>query len=246
MQSWQVDGELYVPVLEALKASCWLAQRETDRAAQAMTKIVPYRQAGYSPELFPTMLGLMDCLQVRVAMARGEYGAARTQLNGLRAGYRDSMPMGVDLHMSLLDAVLLARGKSPAQAVKRLVSIVELAAKEHFISPFTELKQELEPLLRQTLDQLPTGVFTDALVKLFGIKAATSATRVIVPLAEPISEREKGVLECIARGLSNQEVADKLHISLHTVKTHARRINAKLGVKSRTQAIVRARELGVL
>jgi LuxR family maltose regulon positive regulatory protein len=246
MQSWQVDGELYVPVLEALKASCWLAQRETDRAAQAMTKIVPYRQAGYSPELFPTMLGLMDCLQVRVAMARGEYGAARTQLNGLRAGYRDSMPMGVDLHMSLLDAVLLAREKSPAQAVKRLVSIVELAAKEHFISPFTELKQELEPLLRQTLDQLPTGVFTDALVKLFGIKAATSATRVIVPLAEPISEREKGVLECIARGLSNQEVADKLHISLHTVKTHARRINAKLGVKSRTQAIVRARELGVL
>ncbi len=131
----------------------------------------------------------------------------------------------------------------PAQASKRLLGIVELAAKEHFISPFSELKQEIEPLLRQASDQLPTGVFTDALAKLFGIKAATST---LVPLAEPISEREKGVLECIARGLSNQEVADKLHISLHTVKTHARRINAKLGVKSRTQAIVRARELGVL
>ena len=243
MQSWQVDGDLYVPVLEALKASCWLAQRQTDRAAQALAKILPYRQAGYSPELFPTMPGLMDCLQVRIAMARGEYGAARTQLNGLRAGYRDSVPMGADMHMSLLDVALLTREKSSAQAVKRLVSIVELAAKEHFISPFNELKQELEPLLRQTFEQLPTGVFTDALAKLFGIKAAT---RVIVPLAEPISEREKGVLECIARGLSNQEVADKLHISLHTVKTHARRINAKLGVKSRTQAIVRARELGVL
>ena len=65
-------------------------------------------------------------------------------------------------------------------------------------------------------------------------------------LAEPISDREQGVLELIARGLSNQEIADKLHISLHTVKTHARRINAKLEVKSRTQAIVRARELGLL
>ena len=119
----------------------------------------------------------------------------------------------------------------------------ELASKEHFISPFNELKQEVEPLIRQIFDQLPAGVFTRALAKLFGIKATTS---LIVPLAEPISEREKGVLECIARGLSNQEVADKLHISLHTVKTHARRINAKLGVKSRTQAIVRARELGVL
>lgn len=242
MQSWQVDVELYVPVLEALKASCWLAQCQTDRAAQALAKILPYRQAGYSPELLPTMPGLMDCLQVRIAMARGENGAARTRLNGLRAG-RDAVPMGVDMHMSLLDAALLAREKSPAQATKRLVSIVELAAKEHFISPFNELKQELEPLLRHIFEQLPAGVFTDALATLFGIKAATSP---IAPLAEPISEREKGVLECIARGLSNQEVADKLHISLHTVKTHARRINAKLGVKSRTQAIVRARELGVL
>ena len=243
MQSWQVDAELYVPVLEALKASCWLAQSQTDRAAQSLAKVLPYRQAGYSPELFPTMPGLMDCLQVRIAMARGEYGAARTRLNGLRAGYRDAVSMGVDMHMSLLDAALLAREKSPAQAAKRLVSIVELAAKEHFISPFNELKKELEPLLRQTFGQLPTNAFTGALAKLFGISAAT---RVILPLAEPISEREKGVLECIARGLSNQEVADKLHISLHTVKTHARRINAKLGVKSRTQAIVRARELGVL
>ena len=203
MQSWQVDGELYVLVLEVLKASCWLAQREIDRAA-------------------------------------------RPRLNDLRAGYRDAVPMGVDMHMSLLDAALLAREKRSAQAGKRFVSIVELAAKEHFISPFNELKQELEPPLRQTLDQLPTGVFTDSLVKLFGIKAATSATRAIVPLAEPISEREKSVLECIACGLSNQEVADKLHISLHTVKTHARGINAKLGVKSRTQAIVWARELDVL
>ncbi len=65
-------------------------------------------------------------------------------------------------------------------------------------------------------------------------------------LPEPISEREQGVLELIAKGLSNQEIADKLHISLHTVKTHARRINAKLEVKSRTQAIVKARELGLL
>jgi LuxR family maltose regulon positive regulatory protein len=54
------------------------------------------------------------------------------------------------------------------------------------------------------------------------------------------------VLELIAQGHSNQAIADQLHISLHTVKTHARRINAKLEVKSRTQAIVRARELGLL
>jgi LuxR family maltose regulon positive regulatory protein len=50
----------------------------------------------------------------------------------------------------------------------------------------------------------------------------------------------------MAMGFSNQEIADQLYISLHTVKTHARKINVKLGAKSRTQAIHRAKELMLL
>ena len=61
-----------------------------------------------------------------------------------------------------------------------------------------------------------------------------------------ISSRELAVLQLIAQGLSNQEIAERLFISLHTVKTHARRINSKLMVKSRTQAIIKAREMGVI
>lgn len=54
------------------------------------------------------------------------------------------------------------------------------------------------------------------------------------------------MLALIAQGCSNQEVSDKLFISLHTVKTHARNINLKLGVERRTQAVARAQALGVL
>jgi LuxR family maltose regulon positive regulatory protein len=61
-----------------------------------------------------------------------------------------------------------------------------------------------------------------------------------------LSQREIGVLELIAQGMSNQEIAEKLFISLHTVKTHARRINVKLGVKSRTQATIKAKELALM
>jgi LuxR family maltose regulon positive regulatory protein len=61
-----------------------------------------------------------------------------------------------------------------------------------------------------------------------------------------LSTREREVLGLIAQGFSNQEIADQLFISLHTVKTHARKINAKLGAKSRTQAIVKARELTII
>ncbi|WP_158271552.1 LuxR C-terminal-related transcriptional regulator [Pseudomonas sp. HMWF032] len=59
-----------------------------------------------------------------------------------------------------------------------------------------------------------------------------------------LSSRELVVLRLIAQGLSNQEVAEQLFISLHTVKTHARRINGKLGVARRTQAVAKAKALG--
>lgn len=61
--------------------------------------------------------------------------------------------------------------------------------------------------------------------------------------ASALSERERDVLNLMAQGLTNQAVADQLYISLHTVKTHARKINVKLGTRSRTQAIHKAKEL---
>jgi two-component system, NarL family, response regulator LiaR len=61
-----------------------------------------------------------------------------------------------------------------------------------------------------------------------------------------ISKREYEVLELISRGLSNQEIADQLFVSLSTVKTHAANIFAKLDARRRTQAIQRAKELNII
>ena len=65
-------------------------------------------------------------------------------------------------------------------------------------------------------------------------------------MVEPLSKRELDVLQLIAEGLTNQEVASKLYLALNTVKAHTRSIYSKLGVNSRTQAVARARALGVL
>jgi LuxR family maltose regulon positive regulatory protein len=243
MQAWQVDETVFVPVLEALKASCWLAQQQTDRAAAAVQKLEPYRASGCVPELFPMMPGLLDCLQVRIDLARGECVRAHKTLQEVRQRYQHTMPLGVELHIRLLEALLAQDEKGFVVARKTLVSVVAEASKEHFISPFAELKSELQELMAKGFDQLPDNAFKAALGQLYEIDPVSDTPG---SLAEPISDREQGVLELIARGLSNQEIADKLHISLHTVKTHARRINAKLDVKSRTQATVRARELGLL
>ena len=65
-------------------------------------------------------------------------------------------------------------------------------------------------------------------------------------IVEPLSDRELEVLQLIAEGLSNREIANKLYISLNTVKVHTRNINGKLGVNSRMQAVIQARALGIL
>lgn len=63
---------------------------------------------------------------------------------------------------------------------------------------------------------------------------------------EHLLEREQEVLELIAAGLSNQEIADRLYLSIHTIKMYASQIYQKLGVRRRTEAVQRARQIGIL
>ena len=78
----------------------------------------------------------------------------------------------------------------------------------------------------------------------FTVAKPTAEGAVAQPASNGLSLRELAVLRLIAQGCSNQEVAEQLFISLHTVKTHARRINGKLGVSRRTQAVAKAKALG--
>ncbi len=65
-------------------------------------------------------------------------------------------------------------------------------------------------------------------------------------LIEPLTEREREVLQRLAAGRSNREIAEELVVAIGTVKAHTSNIYSKLGVKNRVQALARARELGVL
>ena len=66
------------------------------------------------------------------------------------------------------------------------------------------------------------------------------------PLVDPITNRELDVLELLTQRLSNKEIAEKLFISITTVKGHLRHIHAKLNVKKCRDAIEQARKLGIL
>jgi DNA-binding NarL/FixJ family response regulator len=66
------------------------------------------------------------------------------------------------------------------------------------------------------------------------------------PLIEPLSERELDILRLLSQGASNKEIADRLVITVGTVKNHVTNILAKLGVRDRTQAALKAKELGLI
>ena len=65
-------------------------------------------------------------------------------------------------------------------------------------------------------------------------------------MVEPLSDREIEVLQLIAEGLTNPEIATRLYLSLNTVKVHTRNVYGKLGVNNRTQAVSKGRVLGIL
>ena len=73
-----------------------------------------------------------------------------------------------------------------------------------------------------------------------------SSPAVIASPFEALSLRELEVLRLVAEGRSNQEIAERLFLALSTVKGHNQRIFDKLHVERRTEALVRARELGLL
>ena len=95
-------------------------------------------------------------------------------------------------------------------------------------------------------------------LKLTGTKQTVVVKEVPVPAGEPfipdekkredlgITRRELEILELMAQGMSNREIAEKLYVSENTVKTHSSRVFDKLGAKRRTQAVQLGREFGLL
>lgn len=76
--------------------------------------------------------------------------------------------------------------------------------------------------------------------------SAKEGKKIAQPLADPLSDRELGVLKLLAEGCSNKEIGSRLNITEGTVKNHMTNVLGKLGALDRTQAALRAREMGLI
>jgi LuxR family maltose regulon positive regulatory protein len=110
---------------------------------------------------------------------------------------------------------------------------------------FVDHGKPMERLLRIALAQSVVPNYVARLLAIFD-QQAEGGSSMVEALVDPLSERESQVLRLIVAGLSNLEIAEELTIAESTVKTHINHIYGKLSVKSRTQAIAKARELKML
>ncbi|MCA9913594.1 MAG: LuxR family transcriptional regulator [Anaerolineae bacterium] len=136
-------------------------------------------------------------------------------------------------------------------ALKVLDESLALARRGGFIRIFVDQGPSMAQLLQIAHSRGLRQDYVSQLLSAFSMPVAEqlSISQPIKPESQwidPLSQREIEVLQLIANGLTNQEIADQFYLSLHTVKGHARNIYSKLAVKNRTQAVANAKAFGIL
>ena len=151
----------------------------------------------------------------------------------------------------------LAAGDN-GQALDTIAAALAAAERERYVRVFLDEGEPMRALLAGVRDALLRGAhgsgsnisldYVASLLNAFAEETNVSAGASAPPssLAERLSEREGEVLHLIDQGLSNQEIAEQFVVALSTVKWHVNNLFGKLGVRSRTQALLRARELNLL
>jgi LuxR family maltose regulon positive regulatory protein len=222
-QGLSVDNEIsYLHEFEAITlARVLLARYQSDRADGSISGV----------------MGMLERL-LKAAQERGGKGSV--------------------IEILVLQAIAYhAQGELPA-ALLPLQRALTLAEPEGYVRMFLDEGPSMMDLLREASAREIRSGYRDKLLAAFEAEkqpalAASPGKSEDKPdltpaklLIEPLSQREVKILQLIAQGLSNREIGERVFLALDTVKGHNRKIFDKLQVHSRTEAIARARELGLL
>jgi LuxR family maltose regulon positive regulatory protein len=188
--------------------------------------------------------------QARVHLAQGDPSAALAVLEPWRRQVETKGWEDERLKVMVLQAIALQAHGEQDKAVQLLFDALVLAEPGGFIRLFVD---EGLPMAHLLSEAAAHGRMLDYLGKLLALFKAEeqksedqSSRPPAQPLIEPLSHRELEVLHLMAQGLSNQEMSERLFLALDTVKGHNRKIFGKLQVQRRTEAVARARVLGLL
>ncbi|MDF3931527.1 LuxR C-terminal-related transcriptional regulator [Pseudomonas citronellolis] len=235
MQRLCIPEIRYREVLRLARARLQLADGEPAQARDELLDVL--QELRHNPLLAPTgFYDLQHQARLLLAQANTALGDTLRASQELAALHRDCQALGLrslacESRLSLAEVL---HRLELAGAEEHLQEALQDCRRLSLLRPLAQLRRDGPSWARQWLAELVGG------------PVQTQPLDGVAAPVEALSQRELEVLGLIAQGCSNQEIAEQLEISLHTVKTHARRINIKLDVERRTQAVARAKASGLL
>jgi ATP/maltotriose-dependent transcriptional regulator MalT len=232
-----ISGPLVAGALYNVGRARW----QQGRLAEA--RLFHQRLCAIDPSNVPLAFVLAQLLGGLLAMAEGDLAAAERTLRQVAAlELMAGPPVRVLASPSLVLACFYERGGRTVEALAEFAPVLEECVQQGRLGLILREGAPIIPLLRLAVQHRLQADFAAELLGRLGVAAAPR------PLHNPatgatLSTREVEVLGLLAAGASNKEIADTLIISAATVKTHLLHIFQKLDVRTRTQAVARAREL---
>lgn len=227
--------------IEARKARIYLKQGRLDKAqAWVQAHSLSVRdEASYLGEYEHLTLA-------RIHLAECSFEGVNPLLERLLALAESQKRTGSVIEILITQSLLYhAQGEQP-HALAALERALTLAEPEGYLRIFVDEGKPMEELLAKidTKDRTRMKEYAHKLLAAFGDSIHPSSfTRNAHPLIEPLSERELEVLKLLRSELNGPEIAERLIVSLNTLRTHTKNIFNKLGVNNRRSAVRRAEEL---
>lgn len=233
-------------MLIARQIRIWIARGDHHRAARwaNQLRLSPNTEINNQNELEYLALA-------RLYRARNQQEEALQLLNSMLMTIKKYGWTSREIEIGIQIALSYEDMKETDQALDALEEALNLARPTGYLRTFVDEGQPMEYLLQKALSRGIAPDYTSRILAAFKadaerlatLQAGTTSSSALV---DPLSEREIEVLQLIASGLKNREIAERLYLSLNTIKVHTRNIYGKMGVNNRTQAVTRARELGLL
>ena len=179
----------------------------------------------------------------RILIAQKKWKSALNLLQRLQRSTESSQRIARLVEVLILQITVYQGQNQLKIALQQLKLIFSLVHPQAYLRLFLDADKSIQELLKYAAKQNIYPNYVNWLLKAFDNIAPSNKNQNLI---EPLSDRELEILQLIAAGLTNQEIGDRLVISLATVKWHTSNIYGKLSVKNRNQAVVKARELEIL
>ena len=237
--------------VELAQVKLWLTQGNIQAASHWAASL---QERFGSADPFKFENEVTHIAQARVLIAQNKLDEAIGLLSRLEEIAWPAERIGRVIEILLLKALAMREIGDSEQSILALTKCLTLAEPEGYARIFLDEGRPMHMLLTQWLARAEAGPLRDHVNHLLSqfddkphvVTALLEKISPAVDLVEPLSQRELEVLHLLALGKTNQQIAEQLIVAAGTVKAHTASIYRKLDAANRTQAVARARQLGIL